>query len=72
MADGQWLMVIHNPSDAAVTASVEAPATGTISCFQARGEPSAPTIEKPRDGRIRCSVPGKSHVVLSAAATENQ
>ena len=71
-ADGEWLMLIHNPRNAAVTANVASPATVSICRFQAQGEPSTPTIETLRGGRIRCTVPAKSHVVLTAAETEKQ
>ncbi|MBI5821576.1 MAG: hypothetical protein HZA88_21615 [Verrucomicrobia bacterium] len=68
VADGQWLMVIHNPHKAASTATVTAPGVVKVCCFQARGEASVPTVAKLRDGQIRCSVPAKSHIVLSADA----
>ena len=64
VADGQWLMVIHNPNKATAKATVPVPAVEKVLCFQARGEPSEPTTAKPRDGQIRCAVPAKSHIVL--------
>jgi hypothetical protein len=71
-ADGEWLMLIHNPRHTPVTANVSAPAIANVCCFQAQGEPSTPTIENSSGGRIRCSVPAKSHVVLAAEAAEKQ
>jgi hypothetical protein len=68
-ANGQWLMLIHNPRDAAVMATIAVPAVGYVRCFHAGSEPPVPTITKPRAGRICCSVPAKSHIVLVIEAT---
>ena len=68
VADGEWLMVIHNPHKAVAAATIAASGVAKVLCFQARGEVSKPTAAKVRDGKIRCSVPAKSHIVLSADA----
>ena len=68
VADGRWLMLIHNPNRTAVTASITTPAVENIGCFHARSEASVPVMLEPRDGKVRCSVPAKSHIVLSAGA----
>jgi len=68
VADGQWFMVVHNPQKAAAIATIAAVGVEKVLCFQARGGASVPTVAKLRDGKIRCSVPAKSHVVLSAEA----
>ncbi|MFA6563876.1 MAG: hypothetical protein WCV00_18390, partial [Verrucomicrobiia bacterium] len=68
VADGEWLMVIHNPHKAVATAIIAASGVAKVLCFQARGEVSKPTAAKMRDGKIMCSVPAKSHIVLSADA----
>jgi hypothetical protein len=67
VADDQWFMVIHNPQKTAATATVAVSGAESILCRQA-GSVSKPAIAKVRDGKVRCSVPAKSHVVLSAEA----
>jgi hypothetical protein len=72
VADGEWLMVVHNPQKAAVNATVPAPGGGEVFCFQARAGESKLAVAKVREGRVQCSVPAKSHVVLSAGAKEKR
>jgi hypothetical protein len=72
VADGRWLMVIHNPNKTATTATVAARGAEKILCYQAHGEPSAPTAVKPRDGQVHCTVPAKSHVVLFSGAEKKE
>ncbi|MBI5687709.1 MAG: hypothetical protein HZC54_21780 [Verrucomicrobia bacterium] len=72
IADGQWLMVIHNPQKTTATATIAAPGAEKVLCFRARGEASKPTAAKVRDGKFMCSVPAKSHVVLSADTKEKR
>ena len=66
VADGRWFMVIHNPQNAAATATVAAPGVEKVFCYQAREEASNPTVLKPLDGRISCRVSPRSHIVLNA------
>jgi hypothetical protein len=68
VADGQWLMVIHNPQKTAATATLAAPGTEKVVCFQARSGVSAPAVAKRLDGKVRCTVPAKSHIVLRTEA----
>jgi hypothetical protein len=72
IADGEWLLLIHNPGNAPVPASVEAPDRVNSFLYDAQGRPSMPMIEKPREGRISCSVPPRSHILLAAPALEKQ
>ncbi|MBI5394513.1 MAG: hypothetical protein HZA91_04370 [Verrucomicrobia bacterium] len=68
IADGQWLMVVHNPQKTSMIADLPAPNLTEVRCHPAKGAPSAPTILKARDERVRCHVPARSHVVLAAKA----
>lgn len=71
-ADGEWLMLIHNPGATAVTASVDASGFDEVRCFPAQGAASKPKMVKVRDGQIRCRVPARSHVVLTVAKVKGK
>jgi hypothetical protein len=65
IADGQWLMVVHNPQKTSLTADLPVPNLTEVRCHQAKGASSTPTIIKARDGKLRCHMPARSHIVLS-------
>ncbi|MBI5385722.1 MAG: hypothetical protein HZA90_13670 [Verrucomicrobia bacterium] len=64
--EGQWLMVIHNPSPKAVSAAVPVPNTKEVRCHQANGATSTSSVIGVHENQARCLIPTASHVVLSA------
>lgn len=66
VADGQWLMVVHNPSRKAFSAEVPVPSLKKVRCHQAKGAKPVSSLVNVRENRVRCLIPAASHVVLSA------
>lgn len=64
-ADGRWLLLIHNPTDAAVTFETSLPwAGGELSLHTSGNHTPAPKPFRATDGNVKLDIPAHGHIVL--------
>jgi hypothetical protein len=64
-ADGQWLLLMHNPTDAAITLETSLPwGRGELLLHTSGNHAPAPKPLKTTDGYVKINIPTHAHIVL--------
>ena len=64
-ADGRWLLLVHNPTDAAIALETALPwAEGPLSLHTSGSHAPAPKPFNATDGKVKLDIPAHGHIVL--------